>query len=46
MSESESVSEPEPIKKPKSRIQRNNINRVEPEQKNIIKPIEYKNFFI
>ena len=45
MSESESDSEPEPIKKPKSRIQRNNTNQVEPEQK-IIKPIEYKNFFI
>jgi hypothetical protein len=44
--ESESESEPEPIKKPKSRIQRNNINQVEPEQKNIIKPIEYKKFFI
>ena len=43
--ESESESEPEPIKKTKSRIQRNNINQVEPTQ-NIIKPIEYKNFFI
>ena len=44
LSETESESEPEPIKKPKSRIQRNNINQVEPEQKNIIKPIEYKTF--
>ena len=43
--ESESESEPEPIQKPKSRIQRKSINQVEPIQ-NIIKPIEYKNFFI
>jgi hypothetical protein len=43
--ESESESEPEPIPKPKSRIQRKNINQIEPTQK-IINPIEYKNFFI
>ena len=45
LSETESESEPEPIQKPKSRIQRKNINQIEPTQK-IINPIEYKNFFI